>query len=488
MKLEKGEIILDSPDNKVLQYVLDNTNEGIHIVDEAGKTIVYNKKMAELENMEQNFVLNKNLLEVFPSLNEESSTLLSILKNGEKIKNNQQEYLNKSGQKVTTINTTIPIKVNNKRWALEIARDITDIKNLYQKIIKLQEKLYKTNNLDINNQYFTFKDIIGEDKKLKKVIEYSQQAAKTDSSVLIVGKTGTGKELFAQSIHNESRRNNKPFIAQNCAALPENLLEGILFGTRRGGFTGAVNRKGLFEQANKGTLLLDEINSMSTALQAKLLRVLQEGTIRPVGGKKDIRVDLRIIATINTSPVTAIKNGNLREDLYYRLGVVLLYLPVLAERGSDVFILSNHFIDVFNEKFNCHVKGLDDDVKEIFLEYSWPGNVRQLEHVIEGAMNIIGDNNLIKPEHVKPFLLKKDDNTKNNEEVHLNESNEIELNKSDSRISLPKKLNKIEKKIIIDALEKTNGNITRAARKLGLKRQSLQYRINKHKINIDIFG
>ncbi len=473
---------MDSPNNEVLQYVLDNINEGIHIVDETGKTVVYNKKMAELENMEQSFVLNKNLLEVFPSLNEESSTLLLTLKSGKEIKNNQQEYLNKSGQKVTTINTTIPIKVNNKRWALEIARDITDIKNLYQKIIKLQEKLYKTNNLDISNQYFTFKDIIGEDKKLKKVIEYSQQAAKTDSSVLIVGKTGTGKELFAQSIHNESRRSSKPFIAQNCAALPENLLEGILFGTRRGGFTGAVNRKGLFEQANQGTLLLDEVNSMSAALQAKLLRVLQEGTIRPVGGKKDIRVDVRIIATINTSPVTAIKKGNLREDLYYRLGVVLLYLPVLAERDSDVFILSNYFINIFNQKFNCRVKGLDDDVKEIFSKYSWPGNVRQLEHVIEGAMNIIGGSNLIKPEHVKPFLLKKDNSMGNNAKVNHNESNEIEVNKSDVGISLPEKLDKIEKKIIIDTLEETNGNITRASRKLGLKRQSLQYRINKYHI------
>ncbi len=471
---------MNSPDSIILQYILNNINEGIHIVDEAGKTVVYNKKMAELENMEQGFVIDKDLLDIFPSLNEESSTLLLTLKTGKKIENYQQEYLNSSGQKVTTINTTIPIdRGNNKRWALEIARDITDIKDLYYKVIKLQEKLYKTSNLNISNKYFTFNDIIGEDKKLKKVIEYSQQAAKTDSAVLIVGKTGTGKELFAQSIHNASSRSNKPFIAQNCAALPENLLEGILFGTRKGGFTGAVDRKGLFEQANKGTLLLDEINSMSPALQAKLLRVLQEGTIWPVGGKNDIKVDVRIIATINTSPVDAIQKGNLREDLYYRLGVVLLYLPLLAERGSDVLILSEYFINNFNRKFNCRVRGLDDDVKEMFLNYSWPGNVRQLEHVIEGAMNIIGNDKIIKLEHIKPFLLKREESHKENEEI---QSADIRLKKSDSEFSLPRKLDEIEKKIIIETLDKTDGNITKAARKLGLKRQSLQYRINKYNI------
>ncbi|MGM0446481.1 MAG: sigma-54 interaction domain-containing protein [Bacillota bacterium] len=456
-----------------LDKILDNINEGIHVVNEVGKTVIYNKKMSELESMDKDIVLGKKITDVFPSLNENNSTLMLTLKNKKEIKNNQQEYLNKYGQKIITINSTIPIFLENGSvWALEIARDITETKKLYNKIVSLQEKLYTDENLDDDqNRYFTFTDIKGENKKLKQVINYARQAARTDSSILIVGDTGTGKELFAQSIHSGSRRQNKPFIAQNCAALPENLLEGILFGTRKGGFTGAINRKGLFEQANGGTLLLDEINSMSKALQAKLLRVLQEGLVRPVGGKEDIKVNVRIIATSNKSPVESIREGNLREDLYYRLAVVLLQLPLLSERQDDIILLANYFIDRINRKFNKRIMGLNDEVKEIFYNYSWPGNVRQLEHVIEGAINIISDGNHIKKEHVKPFLI---DISSNQEEQKI-----------DEKKTLPEKMEKLEREYIIEALKKNAKNITSTAKYLGIKRQSLQYRMNKYDINLD---
>ncbi|MDZ7673135.1 MAG: sigma 54-interacting transcriptional regulator [Halanaerobiales bacterium] len=456
-----------------IDKILDNINEGIHVVNEVGKTIIYNKKMSELESMDKDIVLGKKITDVFPSLNENNSTLMLTLKNKKEIKNNQQEYLNKYGQKIITINSTIPIFLENGSvWALEIARDITETKKLYNKIVSLQEKLYTDDNLDDEqNRYFTFNDIKGDNKKLKQVISYARQAARTDSSILIVGDTGTGKELFAQGIHSGSRRQNKPFIAQNCAALPENLLEGILFGTRKGGFTGAINRKGLFEQANGGTLLLDEINSMSKALQAKLLRVLQEGLVRPVGGKDDIKVDVRIIATSNKSPVESIREGNLREDLYYRLAVVLLQLPLLSERQDDILLLANYFIDRINKKFNKRIMGLSDEVKEIFYNYSWPGNVRQLEHVIEGAINIISDGNYIKKEHVKPFLI----------DIRSNQKEQ----KIDDKKTLPEKMEKLEKEYIIEALKKNAKNITATAKYLGIKRQSLQYRMNKYDINLD---
>jgi len=452
---------------------LDNINEGIHVVNEVGKTIIYNKKMSELESMDKDIVLGKKITDVFPSLNENNSTLMLTLKNKKEIKNNQQEYLNKYGQKIITINSTIPIFLENGSvWALEIARDITETKKLYNKIVSLQEKLYTDDNLDDDqNRHFTFNDIKGENKKLKQVMNYARQAARTDSSILIVGDTGTGKELFAQGIHSGSRRQNKPFIAQNCAALPENLLEGILFGTRKGGFTGAINRKGLFEQANGGTLLLDEINSMSKSLQAKLLRVLQEGLVRPVGGKEDIKVDVRIIATSNKSPVESIREGNLREDLYYRLAVVLLQLPLLSERQDDILLLANYFINIINKKFNKRIMGLSDEVKEIFYNYSWPGNVRQLEHVIEGAINIISNGNYIKKEHVKPFLI----------DIRSNQKEQ----KIDNQKTLPEKMEKLEKEYIIEALKKNAKNITTTAKYLGIKRQSLQYRMNKYDINLD---
>jgi arginine utilization regulatory protein len=448
--------------------ILNNINEGVHVVDEQGKTIIYNDKIAELEGMDKETVIGKKLEDVFPALDKKNSTLLQTLQYKEPIKNEQQEYLNKYGEKIITVNSTIPLNLESgTTWALEIAQDITNIKNLYNKITQLQEKLYNEEDDNESNLY-TFFDIKGEDKKLKEIIKHARLAAKTDSSVLITGDTGTGKELFAQSIHSSSKRNNKPFIAQNCAALPENLLEGILFGTKKGGFTGAVDRKGLFEQAKGGTLFLDEINSMTTALQAKLLRVLQEGKVRSVGGKKEKKVDVRIIATLNSSPIKAIEDGNLREDLYYRLGVVLLNLPLLSERKGDILLLAEHFINHFNKKFDCQVEGLSKKVEELYLSYSWPGNVRQLEHVIEGAMNIMGDKKQIEENHIKPYLLKGKEEKNNEDNLDFS--------------SLPQKLNKIEKELIIETLDKANGNITRAARQLGIKRQSLQYRIDKYDI------
>ena len=456
---------------KYLATILNNINEGIHVVNEKGETVIYNHKMAELEDMEKESVIGKPLLDVFPSLDEEKSTLLKTLHTGKKIENKQQEYLNKYGEKIITINSTIPIKFEKDRiWALEVAKDVTEIKNLYNKINKLQEKLYNNEDLEENeDRLYNFSDIKGKDPKLKKVIKHAKQAAKTDSSILIVGDTGTGKELFAQSIHNSSRRREKPFIAQNCAALPENLLEGILFGTRKGGFTGAVNRNGLFEQANGGTLLLDEINSMSPTLQAKLLRVLQTNKVRPVGADEEIKVDVRIIATTNTPPIEAIRSDDLREDLYYRLAVVLLYLPPLSKRKEDIKLLSNYFIEKFSRKFLAGVKGLSEEVLRLFKKYDWPGNVRQLEHVIEGAINILGNDKYIKKEHVESFLIDITEENNNLSEERLKENHK-----------LPDMIDKYEKEIIVNTLNETDWNITKAAEKLGIKRQSLQYRIDKY--------
>ena len=464
----------NNPEN-YLSVILNNLNEGIHVVNEDWETVIYNDKMAELEDMDKESVLGEQLLDIFPSLDENNSTILKTLREGKTIENKQQEYLNKYGQKIITINSTIPINFEDgTTWALEIAKDITEIKNLYNKINELQDRLYNNGEIeDKDNSLYTFSDIKGKNEKLNKVIKYAKQAARTDSSILIVGETGTGKELFAQSIHNASERREEAFIAQNCAALPENLLEGILFGTRKGGFTGAVNKNGLFEQANGGTLLLDEINSMSPALQAKLLRVLQTNKVRPVGGNEEIKVDVRIIATTNTPPVEAIRNGDLREDLYYRLAVVLLYLPLLSERKDDIELLSNHFIKSFNEKFTTKVKGLSEDALKLFKNYSWPGNVRQLEHVIEGAINIIGNDKIIKKEDVKSFLIDIEQESK--EKQSRDNIREDE--------NLPDLINEYEKEIIEETLEKTDGNITKAAKELGIKRQSLQYRIDKYDIN-----
>ncbi|TGV00324.1 AAA family ATPase, partial [Mesorhizobium sp. M00.F.Ca.ET.186.01.1.1] len=261
-------------------------------------------------------VLHKPLSEVFQFHSGQESTLLTCLRTGNSIRNTRQTYFNDKQKEITTINNTYPIIENGQIiGAMEIANDVTKM-----------ERLIRENLLAKNGSRYTFEQIIGKSGPILDVIENAKRAARTSSSVLVVGETGAGKELFVQSIHNASLRSSGPLISQNCAALPDSLIEGLLFGTARGAFTGAVERPGLFEQAEGGTLFLDEINSLSMPLQAKLLRALQEKSIRRIGDTKDRAIDVRIIAAINEDPVEAIANSHLRKDLYYRLGVVTLFL------------------------------------------------------------------------------------------------------------------------------------------------------------------
>lgn len=466
--------------NKILvQNILHHADIGIHVIDKNRKTIIYNDVMAKLEGLEKEQVLGKDILEIFPSLNEETSTLIRVLHTGEPILNSTQTYLNFKGQRITTVNSTIPLYNDDNEiiGALEISNNITHIKNLSDQLIKLQSALNsKRSSKDSKNKIkrYNFQDIIGISEAIKAAKKIAKKASNSPSSVLIYGETGTGKELFAQSIHYGGIRANKPFIAQNCAAIPEALLEGILFGTEKGGFTGAVEREGIFEQANGGTLMLDEINSMSLPLQAKLLRVLQEGYIRRIGGTKDIPVDVRIIATTNEHPLESIKNGTLRKDLFYRLNVIFIQIPPLSERKEDIPILVDHFINKFNKELGKKVERISVEVMNLFMNYTWPGNVRELANVIEGAMNIVDENETVL--HKKDFI----------SSMHIMNSMPLRspftYEKDDK--SLPTILEEVEKDFIINALENNNYNITRAAKELGIKRQTLQHKIKKFNIKL----
>lgn len=465
---------------KILQLVLQNIlhyiDEGIHVIDNKGNTILYNDAMARLEGLDKESVINKNILDIFPSLDENSSTLLTVMNTGRPIVNRNQTYLNYKGNKITTMNTTIPLFIDGEKvGALEIAKDITKIKALSEQVIDLQQELFKKDreNVKPSIKRYTFENIIGNSSEIKKAIDIARKASMSDSTVLIYGETGTGKELFSQSIHYCGKRKNKPFIAQNCAALPESLLESILFGTVKGSFTGALDRPGLFEQANGGTLLLDEINSMGLTLQSKLLRVLQEGYIRRVGGLRDIPIDVRIIATTNEDPLVAIEKGTLRKDLYYRLNVISIKVPPLRERKEDLKLLCDYFIRKYNKKLNKDVWMLSEYVYEYFLKYTWPGNVRELENLIEGAINFISkDEHVLKKEHFPSYII--DENT---EIIDIQDKINLEN-------SLPEIMSEIEKKLIIHALKSTENNITKAANKLNIKRQTLQHKIKKYKIKL----
>lgn len=476
--------------DKNIYLILDALDEGIHIVNQEGKTIIYNKKASEIDGLEPEEVIGKNIFEAYPSLTLETSTLMRTLKTGKPIEGIQQTFLNSKGKKITTVNTTVPIVFkNNEIGAMEISRDITQLEELIDNINHLRDHLINNKGREFkvtsgkntyNNTKYSFKDIIGENYHFKESLKNAMKASGSDSSILLYGETGTGKELFAQSIHNASQRSNNPFIAQNCAALPKDLLEGLLFGTEKGGFTGAQNRPGLFEQANGGTILLDEINSMDMALQAKLLRVLQENKVRRVGGRKEIDIDVRIIATMNMHPDKAFREHKLREDLFYRLSVVYIEIPPLRKRKDDIMPLADHFIKLYNKKFSKSVVGLDDELINIFLKYEWPGNVRELQHIIESAFNLINNEEKIGFEYI-PSYLKDRLNSSNNADV-------INLEHLEGRQLPPLSdtLEEIELKLIKKALKHTDNNISAAARKLNISRQSLQYKIKKYGIEIAI--
>lgn len=460
----------------VLQNILQNTDMGIHVIDKKRKTIFYNEAMAKLEGLKPVQVINKDLLDVFPSLDENSSTLIKVLNSKKPILDKTQTYLNSKGQKITAVNTTVPLYWEGEAvGALEISKDITYLKRLSDRLMELQYELNSSNYDNIKNRKkikkYRFTDIIGLDEKMVRAIEVGKRASNSPSSVLLYGETGTGKELFAQSIHYGGIRKNGPFIAQNCAAIPEALFEGILFGTDKGGFTGAVEREGIFEQANGGTLLLDEINSMPLGLQAKLLRVIQEGYIRRIGGVKDIPIDVKLIATTNEEPSVSLKNGRLRKDLYYRLNVIYIDIPPLRKRSSDILVLCEHFIKKHNVLLGRNIKGIDDEVLELFYQHSWPGNVRELENSIEAAMNYAPNNrDILKKEDfvICPYIMN----------IDLTENdNTIEMDKP-----LPDYLDEIEKNIIIKGLKNNDYNISQTAMKLGLKRQTLQHKIKKYKL------
>ena len=298
---------------------------------------------------------------------------------------------------------------------------------------------------------------------MKEVIKTCLKIAKTKASVLIRGESGTGKELIAKAIHYNSDRAQAPFITINCAAIPETLLEAELFGYEKGAFTGAYTSKpGKFELADGGTLFLDEIGDLPLPLQAKLLRVLQEQTFERLGSTKVIKVDVRIIAATNRELEQMIKKGEFREDLYWRLNVVPIYLPTLKERIEDIPILVDHFLNKFNSHYGKNVK-ISSDVLNIFLKYSWPGNVRELENLIERLV-LLCENEVIKKEDLPFYIIEEAENVK----------------KKPSPRGLPREISELEKEKILEALRLCEFNQSRAARLLGLTRTQLCYRIKKY--------
>ncbi|SKC84903.1 sigma-54 interaction domain-containing protein [Maledivibacter halophilus] len=466
----------------LLEAILTHLDEGILVVDNDANVTFYNEPATSIAGISKEEAIGKNILEIFPDLDDETSSFYHVLKTKEPMIDYVQTYSNYQGRQVTTVTSTIPLlKEGRLVGALEMYRPFDCVKELSEKVLALQKELFKKNTCKNeykgNGTHYTFDDIIGENIQIKELKKKATKIADSLSPILVYGETGTGKELLVQGIHNASiKRRNKPFIAQNCAAIPNSLLEGILFGTSLGSFTGAKDKPGLFELADGGTLFLDEINSMDIELQAKLLRVLQDGVIRRVGGKKTLEVDVRVITSTNEDPVKVMQQKRLRKDLYYRLNVIALDIPPLRERMDDIEILVKSFIELYNKKLNKNVLGLTEECMDAIKKYNWPGNVRELKYTIESIMNFaegkrIEVDNL--PSHIKH---------------HNYNSNKI-IDEDDKQTyhelpPLKKAISQYEKKLVIEALERSDGNCAEAARMLKVPRQTLHNKVKKYDIKI----
>jgi DNA-binding NtrC family response regulator len=311
---------------------------------------------------------------------------------------------------------------------------------------------------------YRFESVIGTSEAIRTVLDLAGRVAASDASVLITGETGTGKELLAKGIHYNSLRSEGPFVAVNCAAIPENLIESELFGHVKGAFTGAVkDREGKFELASGGTLFLDEIADLRVDLQAKILRALQELHVDRVGGNRPVPVDVRVLAATNKDVERAVKEGGFREDLYYRLSVIMLHVPPLRERREDIPLLVEHFLNKFNPGKNLRV---DPEAMALLASFGWPGNVRELENAVQRA-SVLRRGEVITPAEL-PDKLKQ-------EKLSVEH---IILNLPDAGISLED----LEKNLIIKALDKHKGNQTRAAEYLSITRPTLIYRMEKYGI------
>ncbi len=323
----------------------------------------------------------------------------------------------------------------------------------------LTEELRKT---------YSIHGIVGESERIKGLIEVIKKVAETDSTVLITGESGTGKSLIAKAIHFMSHRKESPFVTINCAAIPETLLEAELFGYEKGAFTGAhSSKKGKFELAQGGTIFLDEIGDMPLSLQAKILRVLQDREIEPLGSEKVVRVDVRIIAATNRDLYELVTQGKFREDLYYRLSVIPIHIPPLRERKDDIPLLVEHFLDIYNRKYGKNLR-ISPDAMEVLIEYDWPGNIRELENTIERL--VVMNDRVVKATDLPPHILAFRRRTS-----------------GENFVSLPEKIRETEVEKIIEALEKTGYVKSRAAKILGYTLRQLDYRIKKYGIEIKKF-
>lgn len=493
--------------------IWENSLLGVMVLDKSGVFRYMNRLFILTDDFQDEDVLGKPMVDFYPLERDCHMSILSM-ETGKPIIKKTVIYYTHKKKLVNSLCSTFPLMSRGQvEGAIHFSLNLQVSQRLMERHENVEANMLPR-EVPPEKKTHRFNSIIGEDSQLKHAINYAKSASNTDFSVLIWAESGCGKELFAQSIHNASDRQNHPFVPINCAAIPDNLLETTLFGTSRGAFTGAMERAGLLEEAQGGTLLLDELNSMSLELQAKLLRVIQEKKIRRVGALKEIPVDVRFISTCNIPPARALEENKIRADLFYRLGVVVLEIPPLKNRRDDIPLLCQHFLAQWVARSPGKSIRISDAVFDIFLKYPWPGNVRELEHTLNACFTLLHGSSVIYEHHLSPYFI---DNYKRLTAERAGQKTDGLLGngviastgpmtatgamtaaqqslpvpplvglEDTGKICLSSALKTIETIYIEKSLKRAGYNISKAGRFLNLSPQALRYRIKKLGIHVAV--
>ncbi|MFK9094295.1 sigma-54 interaction domain-containing protein [Bacillus salipaludis] len=458
-----------------LKSVIDTLKEAVVVIDQH-LTFIYANPAVNTIGLDHAKIIGLNLFEVFPNLTYETSVFCQVMESGEPVIDREQTFFTYRGEMKTTLTSTYPLLKNGKViGAFETFQDISNVQHVTEQLHQLQLKQKKTKrvkqNQSSNVSSNPFEDFIGNDQAILSIKSKLHTFANSPSPIFIYGETGTGKEVLVQSIHKAANHTTIPLVSQNCAAIPENLLESYLFGTTKGSYTGAEDREGLFEIADGGILFLDEINSLPKNLQAKLLRVLQDQKIRRVGGTKEISVNVRLIVATNTHPKNLLMKNEMRPDLYFRLSVLNIELPPLRKRKNDIPVLVDYFIKDYNRLFHKHVSGITDGALTKLMNYTWPGNIRELKNCMERIMNLKTSGCIDESD------IDLQDLYQISEILQDSTHTQIEYNEDSS---FKQMMEATEIQIIKQELTQTQGNISQASRNLDIPQQTLSNKIKKY--------
>lgn len=443
----------------MLKAIIHSSNDAISVVDENGNGILINPAYTRITGLTEEDVLGKPAT---TDIYKGESMHFHVLKTKKPVRG--VKMLVGPKKKEVAVNVAPIIVDGQLKGSVGIIHDMSEIRELTTELQRAKERI---RTLEAK---YNFDDIVGRSEEMLIAIEQARIAAKTPATVLLRGESGTGKELFAHAIHNESGRKYNHFIRVNCAAISESLLESELFGYEEGAFSGAKRggKKGYFEEANNGSIFLDEIGELSLSTQAKLLRVLQEREIIRVGGTKPIPIQVRIIAATNKNLEQEVRKGNFREDLFYRLNRIPIYIPPLRSRLEDIPLLCDHLIKKINHDYGRNVEGITNEAAELLKRYAWPGNVRELENILGRAIIFMDySENRIDIKHLSKLGYNFQ---KNQEQDHPNEAS----------LPLYTLVENFEKRIISHILHKHRGNKTKTAKELGVSIRTLYYKMEKY--------